>query len=71
MSRSEQDLALAVAPRLLDRVFGGGVEVVTGKTEGKAKITRVRCQHSRPRCAAPKQATEHMQRSTPGIPPRT
>ena len=39
MSRSDVDVAFAVAPRLLDRVFGGGVEVVPPKTVG-SKITR-------------------------------
>ena len=53
MSRSEGEVVAAVAPRLLDRVFGGGVEVVVVKTEGK-QIIRARSQHTRPRCFAPK-----------------
>ena len=39
MSRSDMKVVAAVAPRLLDRVFGGGVEVVPPKTVG-SKITR-------------------------------
>ena len=37
MSRLEVELVAAVAPRLLDRGLVGGVEIVTAKTEGKAK----------------------------------
>ena len=32
MSRSDMKVVAAVAPRLLDRVFGGGVEVVLVQT---------------------------------------
>ena len=68
MSRSKSEVAFAVAPRLLDRVVGGGVEVVIVKTEGK-QIAKGRSQHSRPRCFAPQISSRTGKEATPGISP--
>ena len=74
MSRSDTEVvALAVAPRLLDRVFRCVAEFVVSKTEGKQTTRGEKSAHQTPmfcpQTSSRTQATADRQRSNPGIPP--
>ena len=67
MSRSDVEGA-AVVPRLLDRVFGGVVEVVPAKTEGKQNIKGGEVSTADPDVLPPNKQ-QNSKEATPASPP--